>query len=64
MSKHRWAKPHRPDLNHTYRTCEKCGVIRVTRHEPGNFPKEHWSEWERDGKSLPAKPAPKCIVAA
>lgn len=58
--KHRWAKPVSPDLNNTFRTCIKCGLIRITRHEPDNWP-PHWTEFERDGaKVVSTKPTPKC----
>jgi hypothetical protein len=61
--KHRWDKPIRPDLNHTFRTCGKCGIVRITRHEDEHKPR-HWTEFERDdGSKLPAKPTPVCEVA-
>lgn len=48
---HRWGDPDRPDLNNTLRACGKCGLVRVTRHEPENHP-QHWVEFHRDGKRV------------
>ena len=42
--KHSWGEPVRPDLNNTLRTCKKCGLIRITRHEYDNMPR-HWIEF-------------------
>lgn len=39
---HRWGEPERPDEHRTIRTCLRCGVRKVGRHESG----EHWSEFE------------------
>jgi hypothetical protein len=58
--KHRWAMPIYESLNRTFRTCGKCGIVRITRHEPDNFP-PHWVEFECDGMKLAAPPTPACI---
>ncbi|MDB5937580.1 MAG: hypothetical protein JWQ01_4924 [Massilia sp.] len=61
--KHRWADPIRYTPNSTVRTCERCGILRITRHEPGNFP-PHWVEFERDGAKVAAPPTPACVDTA
>jgi hypothetical protein len=49
---HRWnGDPVRPDLNNMLRTCGKCGLVQITRHEPENRP-QHWVEFHRDGKRV------------
>lgn len=60
--KHRWGDPIRPDLNNTLRTCSKCGLVRVTRHEPDNDPR-HWIEFEREGHRVEATRTPVCELA-
>ena len=62
MPKHRWTDPIRPDLNSTLRTCSKCGLVRITRHEPDNTPR-HWTEFEVDGRRVPAVKTPICEAA-
>ncbi len=59
---HRWNAPVRPDLNSTFRSCLKCGLIKVTRHEPDNTPR-HWIEFERDGHKVTADKTPVCEAA-
>lgn len=34
----------------TERTCAKCGLVKVTRHEP--HPPYHWIEFWRDGEQI------------
>lgn len=62
MSRHRWGAAIRPDLNNTLRTCTKCGLVRVTRHEDDNTPR-HWIEFEFEGRKIPATKTPVCEVA-
>jgi hypothetical protein len=45
MSNHRWSEPRRLDSNNTLRTCQHCGIVRRSRHEPANDP-PHWTEYE------------------
>lgn len=45
MSNHSWEAPRRIDANNTIRTCQHCGTVRRTRHEPDNEP-PHWTEYE------------------
>lgn len=62
MSKHRWGDPVRPDLNNTHRTCSKCGLLRITRHEDDNTPR-HWIEFEMEGRKVAADKTPVCGAA-
>lgn len=49
MSRHSWGEPVRPDLNNTLRTCRKCGLVKISRHEDDNNPR-HWVEF-RSGET-------------
>ena len=60
--KHRWNDPIRPDMNNTYRSCSKCGLIKITRHEPDNRP-PHWIEFEIEGRKISADKTPVCEAA-
>lgn len=62
MSKHSWGEPLRPDLNNTLRTCKRCGLVKVTRHEADNNP-QHWIEFEMEGRKIPAAKTPVCEPA-
>ena len=57
--KHSWGDAIRPDQHNTRRTCTRCGLVKVTRHEPDNDP-PHWTEWERDGVRSVAARTPAC----
>lgn len=59
---HRWSNPLRPDLNDTLRTCGKCGLVKISRHEPDNQP-QHWTEFEMEGRKIPAVKTPICEAA-
>lgn len=64
MSRHHWSSTvSRPSIHETIRTCTRCGMLRVTRHEGAR----HWIEWrDDDGKRIGsidagyAALAPKC----
>lgn len=43
--RHSWSDPYR-EAYATKRRCWTCGLMKVTRHEPGLFP---WVEYWRDG---------------
>jgi hypothetical protein len=49
--RHRWGPANRPSRFKTERQCERCGVVKVTRHENvGVGGESHWTEWwEPDG---------------
>lgn len=44
--RHRWGDPSR-DVYRTERVCQRCGLVKVTRHEPAQLP---WIEFERNGR--------------
>jgi hypothetical protein len=44
-SRHRWGEPQRTAYE-TVRVCQRCGLERVTRHEPGQRP---WVEFRAEG---------------
>jgi hypothetical protein len=60
---HRWADAIRYDPHSTTRTCVRCGMLKITRHEPGNFP-PHWVEFERDGFKIGGASTPVCVEGA
>lgn len=41
MTRHAWGIPTRSQYE-TRRPCLKCGLVKVTRHEPSVLP---WTEW-------------------
>lgn len=41
----------------TERSCGKCALVKVTRHEPGVRP---WIEWWRDGERVNSQRTPAC----
>lgn len=56
--RHSWSKPAR-FLHKSERVCQRCGLVKVTRHE--GF--EHWVEWWRDGERLHSERTPPCTVS-
>ncbi len=57
--KHSWSQPSRPNEHETHRACEHCGIIKVTRHEPGSF---SWTEFLSDtGCKLYTTRTPECL---
>lgn len=60
--RHSWAPPVRFPLK-TERTCQTCGMVRVTRHDagPGRIP---WTEfWHGDHQLADTGATPACIRA-
>jgi len=57
MTKHRWNDPVRPDLNNTFRSCKNCGLIKITRHEPDNRPRD-WVQFKHGEKQVVFKNDP------
>jgi hypothetical protein len=55
-TRHKWGK-RVPLQNRTERHCTRCGLVRVTRHEPNERP---WIEWERDGARVNSELTPMC----
>lgn len=63
--KHAWQAPERADPNNTIRRCKKCPMLRITRHEPDNFPVTSWTEFDRgDGRRFIAAKVPACQPTA
>lgn len=60
---HRWNDPIYEDHATTRRSCKKCPIVKVSRHEPDNDP-PHWLEWERDGLRFQSSKTPVCDPAA
>lgn len=56
--RHRWSDPTREQYR-TIRTCRKCGMQRVTRHDdPHGWP---WIEWtDRHGRRVYYEGTPPC----
>lgn len=73
--RHKWSPAWRPSDHKTERTCVRCGLIKVTRHEFAGAPGErHWTEWWRpapdasgEGGGVPVRihsdPTPACAPA-
>lgn len=56
-TRHQWSAARRTAYR-TTRECLRCGLVKVTRHEPGV---RAWQEFERDGVVLRGAPGtPKC----
>lgn len=61
--RHAWSEPERTDPNNTIRRCAKCPTLRITRHEPGNFPVTSWTVFDRgDGIQFTADKVPPCTA--
>lgn len=57
--RHKWIERERLD-DRTRRQCDKCGLWKITRHEPAARP-QHWIEWYRaDGSRVPGDATPAC----
>lgn len=54
--RHSWGEPERRP-HRTDRVCKRCGIIKITRHEPGVMP---WQEFERDGLKMDTARTPPC----
>jgi len=55
MTRHSWkGEPVRTE-HRTERTCGRCGMLRVTRHEA-----TIWTEWYRDGRQIESERTPPC----
>lgn len=55
-TRHKW--PDRvADQHNTDRRCPRCGIVKRSRHEPGQLV---WVEWFRDGIRIAARATPIC----
>ena len=60
-TRHQWSAACRTAYR-TTRECHRCGLVKVTRHEPGE---RAWQEFERDGMVLRGMAGtPKCALPA
>lgn len=55
-ARHSWGAPVRFPYK-TERSCTKCDVVKVTRHEPGQIP---WIEFWRDAERIETAKTPPC----
>lgn len=46
--RHSWSPPYRTQYR-TERVCMNCGMVKVTRHEPGALP---WQEFIHKGRRV------------
>lgn len=54
--KHSWGLPHRFPYK-TERECTNgCGIVKVTKKEPGQY----WTEFWKDGEQIKAERTPAC----
>ncbi|BBF93359.1 hypothetical protein [Blastochloris tepida] len=57
-ARHRWGEPQRTTYE-TVRTCQRCGLERVTRHEPDRLP---WVEFRAQGvTAIGYRGTPPCV---
>lgn len=57
MTRHKWSTPSRPSELETVRTCTRCGLLRVTRHEGALA----WIEWRTtEDKRIDSFRTPPC----
>lgn len=51
--RHSWSPANRPSEHKTERTCARCGLFKVTRHEfAGSGGERHWTEWWRPAEDV------------
>lgn len=60
IGRHSWADPVRFP-NKTERACVLCGIVKVTRHEPGVQP---WLEFFRGLERIQCERTPRCEAAS
>jgi hypothetical protein len=58
MSRHKWTEIGR-DEHRTTRRCDRCGLFKVSRHEPPR----HWQEFWRATDHLDCEATPPCEPA-
>jgi len=58
--KHRWGEKAVISAHKTEQECiNGCGIVKVRRHEPQNFP-PHWTEFWRGLDRIECKGTPAC----
>lgn len=57
--KHRWGEKVVVSVHKTERQCSSCGIVKVSRHEPDNFP-PHWTEFWRGLDRIEGTGTPVC----
>lgn len=59
-TRHRWSEPSRPNDLRTERTCYRCGMVKVTRHDGGDA-ELPWHEFhDPAGILLESRATPPC----
>jgi hypothetical protein len=66
--RHAWPREPVRFVNKSERQCCRCGLVKVTRHEPAARP-PHWTVFWMNGARLddgstPTPPTPPCIAIA
>jgi hypothetical protein len=58
--RHQWTVSSRADGSRTVRTCTRCALIKISRHEWSGRHTEHWTEFyrgtDRINENLPHVP--------
>ena len=58
MPNHKWGDRIPLDTG-TERTCQRCGLVRITIHPPHGFP---WTEWRQgSGPQFALSTTPPCV---
>lgn len=60
-ARHKWSAPFRT-ANATDRACERCGLIKRTRHEDDATPR-HWTEFWNGDARIVGEHTPACEPA-
>lgn len=56
--RHRWGEKDK-HADRSIRSCLKCGLLKVTRHEPAAYPM-HWIEYWRGTERVDCPGTPPC----
>ncbi len=60
-SRHSWSEPRRPDELRTERTCTRCGVVKITRHDAGASAIPWVEFYDANGFDLEEIRTPPCV---
>jgi hypothetical protein len=59
--KHKWTESSRDDDGtRTVRTCDRCGLLKISRHEWAGTRMDHWTEFWRGTERVPGDGTPVC----